>query len=149
MSDTTGAPGPPPPPEPPSDLPPPPQPPPGPSASAPPPPPQKSDNALMLVLAYFGPLAIIPFLLEKDDREVQWHAKHGIVLLVAEIVLWVGLIIIETVATSIFSALGCAFFLINLGLGLAILVLHVACIIKAVNGERLLIPQVSQYADRF
>ncbi|MCB1057827.1 MAG: hypothetical protein KDD11_20190 [Acidobacteria bacterium] len=149
MSENTGSPGPPPPPEPPSDLPPPPEPPPGPAAGAPPPPPQASTNTLMLVLAYLGPLALVPFLLEKEDREVQWHAKHGLVLLAAEIVLWIGLIIVETIASSILGVLGCAFALINLGLALAILVLHIACIVKAVNGQRLIIPQVSQYADRF
>jgi uncharacterized membrane protein len=103
----------------------------------------------MLVLAYLGPLALIPFLLEKEDKEVQWHAKHGLVLLAAEIVLWIALFIVEGIGSAIFSPLGCAFVIINLGLSLALLVLHVACIVKAVQGDRLIIPQVSQYADRF
>ena len=32
----------------------------------------------MIVLAYFGLLALIPLLMEKEDAEVQWHAKHGL-----------------------------------------------------------------------
>ena len=40
-----------------------------------------------IVLAYLGPLALIPFLVEKEDQEVQWHAKHGLVLTGAAIVL--------------------------------------------------------------
>ena len=32
---------------------------------------------------------------------------------------------------------------------LAILVVHVLCIMKGVNGQRFLIPGVSEYADKF
>ena len=43
-----------------------------------------SNRTVMIILSYLWMLALIPLLVEKDDREVQWHAKHGIVLLVAE-----------------------------------------------------------------
>ena len=49
----------------------------------------------MIVLSYLGLLALIPLLVEKNDKEVQWHAKHGLVLLVAEIVLFIGLSILH------------------------------------------------------
>ena len=39
----------------------------------------------MLVLAYLWPLAAVPLLVSKDDAEVQWHAKHGLVLMAAEL----------------------------------------------------------------
>ena len=45
----------------------------------------------MIVLSYFGLLALIPLLVDKDDPEVQWHAKHGLVLTVAWVVLFVVL----------------------------------------------------------
>ena len=58
---------------------PPPQPPPTPDGSSAPP----GDNrAIWIVLSYLGLLALIPLLVERDDQEVQWHAKHGLVLLV-------------------------------------------------------------------
>jgi hypothetical protein len=41
----------------------------------------------MIVLAYLRPLALVPLLLGKDDAEVQWHARNGIGLMVAELVL--------------------------------------------------------------
>ena len=44
----------------------------------------------MLVLAYLGLLALIPLLTEKDDKEVQWHAKHGLVQFFAWIILFVA-----------------------------------------------------------
>ena len=45
----------------------------------------------MIVLSYLWLLALVPLLVEKEDNEVQWHAKHGIVLMVAEIVLWIAI----------------------------------------------------------
>src|SRR3954468_6829591 len=61
------------------------------------------NRGIMLVLAYLGPLAVIPLVVEKNDPEVQWHAKHGLVLFVAEIILWVVL----GVCIHILPFLGC------------------------------------------
>ena len=49
----------------------------------------------MIVLSYLWLLALVPLLVEKDDKEVQWHAKHGIVLMVAEIVFWIIVTIVQ------------------------------------------------------
>ena len=49
------------------------------------------NRSAMLVLAYMWPLAVIPLFLTKDDGEVQWHAKHGLVLMAAELALLLGL----------------------------------------------------------
>jgi len=140
------------PPPPPSDPPPPP-----PSASTPPPPPPggssgsggavSSNRTPMLVLSYLWILALIPFLIEKDDQEVRWHAKHGLVLLGAEIVLQIALIIFSTVLAMV--DFGCIGTLIWLGFMLVVFVLHIACIVQALGGKRLLIPGVSEFADKF
>lgn len=103
----------------------------------------------MIALAYLWPLAIIPLLVEKDDQEVQWHAKHGLVLFAAEIVLWIGIFILGVILTFIGDILGCLTTLLSLFSWLAILVLHIVCIVKGVNGKRQLVPGVSHYADRF
>ena len=50
----------------------------------------------MIVLAYLGPFALIPFLVEKTDAEVQWHSRHGLVLFGADIVISILLTIIST-----------------------------------------------------
>ena len=143
-----------PPPPPPSmgeTLPPPPPPPHGGYSSAPPPPPigggpVSENRQIYLVLSYLGLLALIPYLLEKEDREVQWHAKHGLVLCGAEIVLGVVLGIALTVINMFTGCLGC---LVGPLVVIPVLILHVMLIVKALNGERLLIPGVSQYADQF
>jgi uncharacterized membrane protein len=134
----------------------------GPQESAPPPPPPEpppqepaakevvSDNrTIMIVLSYFGILALIPFLVEKDDREVQWHAKHGLVLFGAEFVVVVGLFIIGALVTAISSGLGCLFGFVWPLFALAALIVHILCMVKGINGQRFLIPGVSEFADKF
>ena len=122
------------------DVPPPPPPPP---PSVPPPSGDtvSPNRGLMIVLSYLWLLALVPLLTEKEDTEVQWHAKHGLVLLGSEIALFFALNIVGAVT----GFLGC-FFLPLLQLG--ILVLHVVCITKGLKGERVIVPVISDYADK-
>ncbi len=113
---------------------------------------QSSNRTVMIVLSYLWLLALVPLLVEKNDKEVQWHAKHGLVLLVAEIVLWIVLFIVQMIITRI-PVLGCLIAIISMLLGvvlwLGVLVVHILCIVKGVKGERFTIPYISQYADQF
>ncbi|MFI5167229.1 MAG: hypothetical protein ACHQQS_11440 [Thermoanaerobaculales bacterium] len=121
--------------------------------AAPPPPPTggaaSSNRQLMLVLSYLWILALVPLLSEKEDKEVQWHAKHGLVLFGAEIVVWVVLHIIFRIVLNITAGFGCLLVVLFPLLSLAFLALHIFCIIKAVNGQRLIIPGLSGLADKF
>jgi len=49
----------------------------------------KEHKTLMGILAYLGPLVIIPLLAAKDDSFVKFHTKQGLVLLVLTIVFWI------------------------------------------------------------
>jgi uncharacterized membrane protein len=100
----------------------------------------------MIVLSYLWILALVPLLVEKEDKEVQWHAKHGIVLLVAEVIIWVVLGVVSTITGGVG---GCLFFPLYAGLWIAIVVVHVICIAKGLGGGRFIIPGLSVYADRF
>jgi uncharacterized membrane protein len=122
--------------------PPPPLPPPSPPAGGT----VSSNRGVMIVLSYLWLLALVPLLVEKDDREVQWHAKHGIVLMVAEIIFWIAVTIVQMALGTI---LGCVVGLLSFVVWIGILVLHILAIVKGVNGGRLIVPGVSQYADRF
>ena len=115
--------------------------PPPPPAGTPPPGAASPNRGLMLVLAYLGILAVIPLVVEKNDPEVQWHAKHGLVLLVCEIIL--GILI--GIITHFVPFAGCVLWLI----WPLIFIFHIFLIVKAVNGQRILIPGISEYADRF
>jgi uncharacterized membrane protein len=131
----------------------------GPNTGAPPPPPPPaqpppqqtapkgvvSENRnIMIVLSYLGLLALIPLLVEKNDSEVQWHAKHGLVLFVS----FIAVMIVGTVL-SLIPGVNCIVFLLEIGLSLAYLVVSILCIVKGLNGQRFMIPGISEFANRF
>ncbi|MBI4455861.1 MAG: hypothetical protein HY644_08185 [Acidobacteria bacterium] len=107
--------------------------------------PGDSNRTVMIVLSYLWLLALIPFVLEKTDTEVRWHSRHGLVLTAAELIVWIAL--------SVLAAL--PFLGIIAGCGMApllwilFLIIHVLAIVKGLKGERLIIPGISQYADKF
>ena len=105
---------------------------------------ESPNRTLMIVLSYIWILFLVPLLVEKDDSEVQWHAKHGMVLTITEIALYIVL-----TALAVVPVLGCFLAILPLPIGLAFFVIRVIAIVKGVNGERFTIPVISQYADRF
>lgn len=145
------------PPQDPGDTAPPPPPPAAPPPAEPPPEAPAtpsggtvSDNrTIWIVLSYLGLLALIPLLVEKDDSEVQWHAKHGLVLTVAEFAVFIGLWLVIMIVGAVSGGLGCILGLVWPLLMVGVLVLHILCIVKGIKGERFLVPGVSEFADRF
>ena len=132
--------------------------PPPPSYTPPPPPPPYSggptgtgyvspNRNLMIVLSYLWILCVIPLLAEKEDKEVQWHAKHGLVLLIAEFALWVVVTIVGMMAATM--DLGCTGCMLNSVVWVAALVVRILAIVKGINGGRLIIPGISDFANRF
>ena len=103
-----------------------------------------SNRGVMIVLSYLWILALVPLLVEKEDREVQWHAKHGIVLMVAEIAFWIVFNIFVYMIPF-----GCVVGLIGPLIAMGFLAVHIVAIIKGLNGQRLIIPGLSEYASRF
>jgi uncharacterized membrane protein len=108
-----------------------------------------SNRGVMIVLAYLWPLAIVPLLLEKDDADVQWHAKHGLVLLAAELLLLVGLAVLTSLVSLATFVFGCALSMFVILIWVAILGVHIVAMIKGLGGTRLIIPGISEYANRF
>ena len=118
---------------------------PAPPPPLPPPPPSSGEaspnRGIMIVLSYLWLLALVPLLLEKQDADVQWHAKHGLVLFGAEFFAFMALSILSVLS----GGLGCLLLpLAQLG----VLVLHVVCITKGLQGEHFLIPGLSDYANK-
>jgi len=117
--------------------------------TVPPPPPaapagDSGNKTLMLVLSYLGLLALVPLLVEKDDKEVQWHAKHGLVQMAA----WIIVFMVFTLLSFI-PVLGCLTSVISLFLPIPMLIVTIISIVKATQGSRFLIPGLSQFADKF
>jgi uncharacterized membrane protein len=102
----------------------------------------------MIVLAYLWPLALIPLLLEKQDAEVQWHAKHGLVLMIAELIAIFAYVTFTSVVSLATFGFGCVLGLLLVFGWVGILALHIVAILKGVNGSRLIIPGISDYANR-
>jgi uncharacterized membrane protein len=117
-------------------------------------PPRRSENrTLMLVLSYLGILALVPLFVEKDDPEVQWHAKHGVVMFVAWVILFIALSIVSMALGSlpgvgwvVSVVLGCGLYPI---LWVGILVIHIIAIMRALKGEKLTLPLITEYADKW
>jgi len=105
----------------------------------------------MLVLSYIWLLALIPLLVEKEDPEVQWHAKQGLILTVAEIVL----VIIFRIGNSVLNhipGVGCVTSIVGCFIPSLVWVgftaLRIVCIVKATKHEKFLIPVISDYANK-
>jgi uncharacterized membrane protein len=146
-----------------SDIPPPtvppatPPPPGGGSYTPPPPPPPgggytggprpaSSDRTLMIILSYLGLLALIPFLTKKEDPDIHWHAKNGIGLLILDVVVWALMFIISMILRN--SVVGCGWGAISCVIWLAVLGLHIFCMIQALGGKRFRVPVVTDFAEK-
>jgi uncharacterized membrane protein len=130
---------------------PPPPPPPSENQTPTPPPPITPEggnngeiNTLMVVLAYFGIFALIPFFAEKEDEFVQYHAKQGLFLAIVELVFF----IVVLPVVSLIPFLGCVVGILSLFFPFVLLVFHIIWMVKASKGERFEIPFVTTYAKQ-
>src|SRR6476619_8236469 len=136
---------------PPPTVPPSTPPPPGGGSYTPPPPPPggvkpsgDSDRTIMLILSYAWFLSLIPLLVKKDDREVQWHAKNGLVMAIAitaiDIIFWI-LGRFFPVFTCLISFVPCIIFI-------GYVVVQIIAIMKAINGQRFRVPTLTDFAEK-
>lgn len=105
-------------------------------------------RAAWIVLAYLGPLAIIPFVLERRSVEVQWHAANGLLLLAAELAAFVASMALLAAASQVAVTLGCAVSLLVVAGAFVMLAVHAWAIVKGLGGTRLFVPGVSDGAER-
>lgn len=104
---------------------------------------ESTNRGLMIILSYLWILALIPLLVEKDDKEIQWHAKNGLVLTIAEVILQ---LLVNAIAVT---GIGCVFAIFIPLIFLGFTVIRVIAIFKGLNGERFIVPGLSQYVDKF
>ncbi len=93
-----------------------------------------NNNTIMGVLAYIGPLVIVPYLTSKNNEFVKFHTKQGLVLFGIEILIMI---------------LGNMMFLWMIGslLNLATLVLSIIGIVNVVQGEKKELPVIGHFAS--
>jgi uncharacterized membrane protein len=104
--------------------------------------PRRDEDKLMLVLAYLGPLALIPFLASPDDEEVRWHAKQGLTLTGV----WIGVSVVIAILRAI-PGIGLVVAILAPFLWLAGVAIVVVAIVNAVRGDRWRIPVIADLAD--
>ncbi len=98
-----------------------------------------NDNSqLMGILAYIGPLVIIPLLAAKDNPFVKFHVKQGLVLFIIEI-------IVGFLAPMFFWSLWAIVQLVNL----ATLILSIMGIINVTQKQEKELPVVGGFAKHF
>jgi len=96
---------------------------------------QTNDNkTLMGILAYIGPLVIIPFLTSKEDAFVKFHIKQGLVLLVIEI----AIMVIGNMMWFLYPVIG----IINI----ALLILSIFGIVNVIQGKEKEVPVVGHFS---
>mgnify|MGYP003261741710 FL=1 len=101
------------------------------------------NNKAMAILAYFGPLVLIPLLAAKGSRFARYHTNQGLVLLIG----WIAYSIVYGILRSIILAISWRlYFLVSIiGLvGLVFLVLAVIGIINAANGRAKELPVIGK-----
>ncbi len=98
---------------------------------------QVSNNTLMGVLAYLGPLVIISYITSKDNAFVKFHIKQGLVVFALEVIAWI-----------LASMLWSLWMIVNL-INIATLVFSILGIINVVQGKMKELPIIGGFAKNF
>jgi uncharacterized membrane protein len=104
----------------------------------------RSQPAWMLVLSYLAFLGFIPLIAGKRHREVRWHAVNGLLLFGAVAVIG----IVATIIGVLVPPLSCVYPIVMLLVLILYAIIAILAVVKALNGERLIVPGISGYADR-
>lgn len=101
-------------------------------------------NIASLLCYLCGPIVAIIFLvIEKENRDVRFHAWQEIFLSIAMIIIFVVLSVL-----SMIPYIGFLFFILYILCGLGIFALWILLMIKAYQGERWQIPVIGEYAEK-
>jgi uncharacterized membrane protein len=106
-------------------------------------------NQAMVVLAYLWLFCIVPLLAERNDRVVRWHALHGLVLVIAEIVASLAILFTLTILRVVLPV-GLVALVGELVpvLWIAVVLLHGVLLVDALAGRRWRVPIITGYAER-
>jgi uncharacterized membrane protein len=105
----------------------------------------RAQPTLMLVLSYLAFLGFIPLIAGKRDREVRWHAANGLLLFGAV----AAILIVATIIGVLVPPLSCVYPIVMFLVLILYTIIAILAVVKALNGERLIVPMISRYADRF
>lgn len=103
------------------------------------------ENKLWGILSYISLLCLIPLLTKKDNDFVYFHAKQGLVLFGAEIIVYIISSILRASIWSwgVLSILNVVFTLLNLGL----VVLAILGIVNVIQNQKKELPLIGKLAQ--
>lgn len=108
----------------------------------------KDEDKAMLVLSYLGILCLIPyFTVKKENEYVRWHARQGIILLIAEVVLWLALMILSAIIAFVpflFFFMSLLWFVYIVGF----LALSIYGIVQSLKGLKWKIPFLGDFIEK-
>ncbi|MFB3827480.1 MAG: DUF4870 domain-containing protein [Bryobacteraceae bacterium] len=105
-------------------------------------------SALAYVLGLITGILFLVIAPYNKDRTVRFHAFQSIFLNVAWIVVWIVLSVISGILMTITWALVALFSLIHLLVGLGFLVLWIFMIVKAYQGQKVVLPIIGPLAEK-
>jgi uncharacterized membrane protein len=105
----------------------------------------RSQPVGMLVLSYLTFLGFIPFLAARGNREVRWHAANGLLLFGSVVAIGV----LATIVGILVPSLSCIYPILMFLVLIVYTIIAILAIVKALDGQRLIVPGISRYADRF
>ena len=97
----------------------------------------RDQDKIQIVLAYLSCLCLIPLLTVKDSEYVKWHAKQGLVLMIAGIL--VNLLHVIPIVGNLLACVA----------SLAIFVCMIMGIVKGLGGQRWRIPVIADLSEKF
>jgi uncharacterized membrane protein len=105
-------------------------------------------DRVLVVFAYLGPLALVSLLASRREF-VKWHAKQGLVLSAALVVVYPVLKFVHFLLDHWLWAVFGELFWIGVWMTVVgIVVTMLVCIIRGLEGERFRLPMVGELADR-
>lgn len=99
-------------------------------------------RSALLTLCYLPLLGVVALAVEKGDREIRWHARNGLALFGSVAVIGLA----ATLAGLALPSFGCLYGVVMLLVLVAYTLVTILAIVKALQGERLIVPGVSRYA---
>jgi len=109
--------------------------------------PLTDQDRILLVLAYLGILALVPYLTARKEF-ILWHARQGLLLFGVSLVSLFGMILVNVVLWQLHWVLGVLFLVLLITSAFGVLALVVACILRAFEGEIWRVPFLGDFVDR-
>lgn len=104
------------------------------------------DRTQWIVLSYLGVISLVPYFVTKNDpdREIRWHARNGMALFLAEVVMFVASLAVNspTEESALVISIRCLIWL-------AFLVISIVSMVKGVNGQRFITPGLTAFAEKY